>query len=312
MTWWRVCLSWKQLPLWFPWLWCSHATVCEVGLACARQHYGSRSWSDAKWASFTPSASSARLCRGGTVAVEREDPDPGVVWHFDPAETVSSHLNLSLFFFSRAARYRDMWQWEALRGWRRRRQNYLQRPAEVKGWWWSGVAERPWTTTEYTQTQTSTACSSPSWRRRTQTPANDRWKLRRRRPAVPSAPTLEVRQKSRSACGWSRGGGNGSRTPSPVNASMLMEAGPASQHVHAWSRSFTGAQVVLWAPHLGERSEVFQPCRIDEVWLLQTQSFPCGGQAEAFANWLQQRKERVEVLACTFPSPKFRKSCKSY
>lgn len=70
---------------------------CAVGFACARQQYGSRSWSDGKWASFTPSASYIWLCRGGTVAVEREDPDPGVVWHFDPAETVSSHLNLSLF-----------------------------------------------------------------------------------------------------------------------------------------------------------------------------------------------------------------------
>lgn len=117
------------LLLRFPWLWWSH-TVCEVGFACARQNYGSRSWSDAKWAPFIPSASPARLCRGGTVAVEREDPDPGVVWHFDPAETVFQPLKLVPIF--RAARRRDMWQWEALRVWRRRRQNYLQLPLRWK------------------------------------------------------------------------------------------------------------------------------------------------------------------------------------
>ena len=56
------------------------------------------------------------------------------------------------------------------------------------------VAEQRWSITGYTQILTSTACSSPIWRQITRTPANDRWKLRRRRPAVPSVPTPEVRE----------------------------------------------------------------------------------------------------------------------
>lgn len=163
---------------------------CALGFSCARQQYGSRSLSDGQWAPFTPSASYIWLCKVGTVAVGREDLVPGVVWHFDPAETVSSPQTCPYFC---AARYRDMWQWGRC-VFQEEEHKLSTAPAEVKRWWWSGVAERPWTITEYTQIQTSTACSSPSWRRITQTPANDRWKLRRRRPAVPSAPTLEVRE----------------------------------------------------------------------------------------------------------------------
>lgn len=91
---------------------------CAVGFACARQRYGSRSWSGGKWASFTPSASYIWLCRGGTVGVEKEEPDPGVVWRFDPGEKVSRALKLVPYF--RAARFRDMWQWEGLRVWKGR------------------------------------------------------------------------------------------------------------------------------------------------------------------------------------------------
>lgn len=63
--------------------------------------------------------------------------------------------------------------------------------------WWLVVSEQLWTITEFTPTQTSTACSRP--RLITRTLASDRWRLRWRRPAAPSAPTLEVRDTQQEA-----------------------------------------------------------------------------------------------------------------
>lgn len=75
-------------------------------------------------------------------------------------------------------------------------------------------------------------------------------------------------------------------------------------------------EALLWAPHLEEWSEVFQLWRVDvcvegEVWLLQTQSFPCGGQKWRPLPADSNRGKREWKCWEDIPSPNFRKSCKS-
>lgn len=125
-TWWRACFSWKRL-LWFPWLWWSH-TVVRLDLL-VRVNITDH----AVGATLNERLSFHQPLLLGSVAEAQSRWEETLI----PA---SSDILIPLRRFSdtstcphfRAARYREMWQWDALRVWRRRRQNYLQLPLRWK------------------------------------------------------------------------------------------------------------------------------------------------------------------------------------